>query len=210
LLGREVDIAVLHDAPDLDELRIEPLLTEDLGLVMWPGAALAQTSLPLRLRELTGVPLILPNPRHWIRRLLARAAFQRGVLLDAAFQADSVSMTREMVRNRLGGTILPSAAVRDELARGALVFRRLAQPTLATAVAIAVRREAAPVVHDAARVVGDVIRSLAAGGAWPGAQLARVPTLPTRPQPEHDVAPEAWRPPMGAQLHAAVEFVEGD
>jgi LysR family nitrogen assimilation transcriptional regulator len=210
LLAREVDILVLHDAADLDELRIEPLLTEELGLVMWPGAALAQTSLPLRLRELAGERLILPNPRHWLRRLLARAAFQRGVLLDPVFQVDSVSMTREMVRNRLGCTILPSAAVRDELARGALVFRPLAQPTLATGVGIAVRREAAPLVRDIAHVVGDVIRSLTASGTWPGAQLASAPALQTRVQPERDVAPEAWRLPLGEPLRAGVEFVEGD
>jgi LysR family transcriptional regulator, nitrogen assimilation regulatory protein len=50
LLGGQVDIAVLQDPPDLDELQIEPLLTEGLGLVMSPRAALAESSLPLRLR----------------------------------------------------------------------------------------------------------------------------------------------------------------
>ena len=87
--------------------------------------------LPLRLRELADVPLILPGPRHWIRRLLARAAFQRGIRLNAALQADSVAMTKDMVRNGLGCTILPGIAVRDEIARGALVFRPIEQPALA-------------------------------------------------------------------------------
>ncbi len=61
LLDGLVDIALLSDPPELDELRIEPLLTEHLGLVVTPGNALARTSQPLRLRDLTGVPLILPT-----------------------------------------------------------------------------------------------------------------------------------------------------
>ena len=103
------------------------------------------------------MPLILPNPRHWLRRLLARAAFQRGLRLDAVFQADSVALTKDMVRNGLGCTILPGVAVRDETARGALVCRPIAQPALLTTHATATRRDAAPVVRDIAQVVGEVI-----------------------------------------------------
>lgn len=210
LLGRQVDIALLPDPPELDELRIDPLLTEGLGLVTAPSAALAQSSLPLRLRDLAGVPLILPNPRHWIRRRLAKAGFQRGLRLDAAFQVDSVAMTREMVRNSLGCTILPAVAVRDEIARGALVFRPIAQPALSTTQAIAVRRMAPPIVRDIARVAGDVIRSLAASGTWPGAQLVGSPAPPTRLEPTPDVPPDIWRLPRLEPLRGSLEFVEGD
>ncbi|HEY3847431.1 MAG TPA: LysR family transcriptional regulator [Acetobacteraceae bacterium] len=202
LLGRQVDIAVLQDPPDLDDLRIEPLLTEGLGLVASPSDALAGSSLPVRLRDLGGVPLILPNPRHWLRHILARAGFQRGIRIDAAFQVDSISMTKEMVRNRLGCTILPAVAVRDETARGALVFRPIAQPAISATQAIAARHDAAPVVRDVAQVMGDVIRSLAASGTWPGAQL-----LEPRGQ---DVPPEAWQLPLPEPLLRSVEFVEGD
>jgi LysR family transcriptional regulator, nitrogen assimilation regulatory protein len=210
LLGCEVDIGVLHDPPDLDKLRIEPLLTEGLGLVMAPSAALARSSSPLRLRDLAGVPLILPNPRHWTRRLLARAGFQRGVRFDAVFQVDSVSMTKEMIRAGLGSSVMPGSAVRDELARGALVFRPLEQPTLSTTYSIGVRCMAAPVVRDVAQVAGEVIRSLAASGTWPGALLARPPAQPTRMPPEPDEPPETWRLPRLEPLRGSVEFVEGD
>jgi LysR family transcriptional regulator, nitrogen assimilation regulatory protein len=210
LLGCQVDIALLQDPPDLDELRTERLLTEGLGLVMSPRAALAGSALPLRLRDLAGVTLILPNPRHWIRRLLARAGFQRGLRLDAALQVDSVAMTREMVRNGLGCTILPAVAVRDEIARGALVFRPIEQPALTITHAIAVRRMAAPVVREVARTMGDVIRSLAASGTWPGAQLVRSPATPTREEPGQAAPPEVWRPARLEPSRGNLEFVEGD
>ena len=216
LLARQVDIALLQDPADLDELRIDLLLTEGLGLVVSPSAALAESTLPLRLRDLAGVTLILPNPRHWIRRLLARAGFQRGVRFDPAFQVDSVSMTKEMVRSGLGGSILPAVALREEIARGALVFRPIEQPALVTTQAVACRRTAAPVVRDIAQVIGEVVRSLATAGTWPRAVLVKPPAPPagreTEPslQPEPSVAPESWRLPRLEPLRRSLEFVEGD
>jgi len=202
LLRGLVDIAVLQDPPDLDGLRIEPLLTEGLGLVAVPDAGLAVSSLPLRLRDLGGAKLILPNPRHWLRRALTRTAFQRGVRLDAVLQVDSVAMTKEMVRNGLGYTILPAVAVREETARGSLVFRPIAQPAISATLAMAVRPAAARTVRDVAQVAGDVIRSLTASGAWPGAQLVR-PTAP-------DMAPATWHLPLLEAVPGSLELVEAD
>jgi LysR family transcriptional regulator, nitrogen assimilation regulatory protein len=202
LLGARIDLAVLHDPPELDELRIAPLLTEQLGLVVSPGAALAASALPLRLRELGGVPLILPNPRHWLRRILARTVFQRGVLLRTALQVDSVPMTKEMVRRGLGCTILPAAAVRDETARGSLVFRPIAQPAVTAGLAIACRCDAAPVVRDVAQMTGDLIRVLATNGAWPGATLVRPVAS--------EVPPGTWHSSPAESLLESAELVEGD
>ena len=210
LLCGQTDIAVLHDPADLDELQIDRLLTEGLGLVVSPRDALAESALPLRLRDLARVPLILPNARHWIRRLLAKAGFQRGVRFDPVFQTDSVSMSREMVGDGLGCTILPAAAVRDEVARGALVFRVLEQPAVSASCAVAFGRAAAPVVRDIAQVMGDAIRSLAASGSWPGARLVHPPAPPALVEPEHGMPPETWRLPRLEPLRSSFEFVEGD
>jgi LysR family nitrogen assimilation transcriptional regulator len=226
LLGGLVDIAVVQDPPDLDGLRIEPLLTEALGLVAAPGAALAGSSLPLRLRDLGGVKLILPNARHWLRRTLTRTAFQRGVRLDVAIQVDSVAMTKEMVRNGLGCTIMPAVAVREEIARGSLVFRPLAQPAVLATQAIAWRHAAPPLVRDIARMVGDVIRCLTASGAWPGARLVGRPAEAMTPAqdaplvqdssvaretpPAQDGPPAAWRLPLPDPMQRSLELAEGD
>jgi LysR family nitrogen assimilation transcriptional regulator len=210
LLGGLLDIAVLAEPAELDELRIDRLLTAPLGLVASPQDALAESSLPLRLRDLARLTLILPNPRHWIRRVLARAGFQRGVTLGAVSQVDSVSMTKEMVRNGLGCSILPYAAVREELVRGALAFRPLEHPTLAVGFAVASRRDAAPAVGEIAQTMGDVIRSLVANGAWPGAQPVRPPARPTCKEPALDVPPETWRLPRSEPSRGHLEFVEGD
>jgi LysR family nitrogen assimilation transcriptional regulator len=210
LLGGQADIAVLAEPADLDELLIDRLLTEGLGLVASPRDKLAKDALPLRLRDLARVRLILPAPRHWLRRLLARAGFQRGVRFDAVLQVDSVSMTKAMVRDGLGCTILPASAVRDELARGALVFRALEQPALAATYATACRRGSSPVVHDIAQAMGDLIRSLVASGTWPGALPCRPPAPLDSVEPEPGLPPEAWRLPQVEPIRGEVEFMEGD
>jgi LysR family transcriptional regulator, nitrogen assimilation regulatory protein len=140
LLNGRVDIALVQDPPELDELRFEPLLSENLGLVAAPRSRLADSDAPVRLRELADHKLILPRAQHWIARRLASAAFQRGVRIEPAFQVDSLALIKEMVRSLLGCTVLPCMAVRDELARGTLVFRPIEQPTLCATHAIGFRQ----------------------------------------------------------------------
>jgi LysR family nitrogen assimilation transcriptional regulator len=54
LLNRRVDVAILHDPPTLDELDIEPVITERLGLVSGVRTAILDGSDPVRVRQLAG------------------------------------------------------------------------------------------------------------------------------------------------------------
>ena len=201
------DIALLQDPPKRDDLEIARLVTEDLGIVVAPDHVLAQSALPLRLRELVATPLILPNPRHWIRRLLAKAEAQRGIRFAAAAQADSVPMVLALVRRGVGAAILPAAAVADNAACGALVFRALMQPALPVAHAIAVRHAAPPETHHLAGAMADAVRTVAASGAWPGARLVR-PAAQLAPPPR--LLPAVWRTAALARLAASPAGAEGD
>jgi len=171
VLDRRVDLAVLQDPPELNELDIEPVVTERLGLVSGVRAVGLEADGPVRVRQFAGLRLILPDQRHWIRRLVENAAFRRGVVLDRVQQADGVALTKEMVRNGLGCTVLPLSAVREEVARGALTFRAIEHDPLVTVHAIASRRGdfSSPFVTDVRRLLRDVMSGLAAGGDWAGA-----------------------------------------
>ena len=203
----EVDVALVQDPPKLDDLLTERLLTEDLGVVIAPDHMLAASAQPLRLRELMAAPLILPNPRHWIRRLLAKVEAQRGFHFNKSTNADGVPMILAMVRHGLGGTILPATAARDDIARGTLVFRALMQPALPVAHAVAVRRDAAPEVHALAAVAVEVIRAVAADGLWSGSRPVRAVASAALPEQARDVLPDL----LGmAALRSAPASVEGD
>jgi LysR family transcriptional regulator, nitrogen assimilation regulatory protein len=195
VLNGRVDIALVQDPPELDALRLEPLLSENLGLVAAPRSHVAHSDAPVRLRELAEHTLILPRAQHWIARRLASAAFRRGVRIEPAFQVDSLALVKEMVRSLLGCTVLPCMAVRDEIARGTLVFRPIEQPTLCATHAIAFRRTTtAPRLRGFVDVFRDVVMALAKDGTWKGARIARPETNDSIAISAADLA--GWRVPI--------------
>jgi LysR family transcriptional regulator, nitrogen assimilation regulatory protein len=205
LCAGQVDIALLADPPELDALLVEPVATERLGLIVSPRDALADSTEALRLRDLLAVQLILPGKRHWIRRRLSKAAFQRGLRLDAVTQVDSLPMTRALVRDGMGCTILPHAAVQEDTARGALVFRSLVQPELPVAYAIAAPGDADPMLREVAQAVSEAVRRLAGTARWPGAQPSREPVLGLG-----GLAASADLGRGPTQSQDSLEFAEGD
>lgn len=176
LLHRHVDLAVLQDPTPLADLTVVPMLSEDLGLVAPVHSHLAQERKPLNLRELAGETLILPGSQHWLRRRLDHAAQQCGVRLSPVLQVNSAALTRMMVRGGLGCSVLPSSAVHEEVALGALAFRPIGRPPLTCTSAIAFHRAASNTLVAAfAAMARDVVATLATNGAWPGAELVTRP-----------------------------------
>ena len=174
LLHHRVDITVIPDPPVLPGLEVVPILTETLGLVAPVHSPMAEDRGSLGLRDLVAEPLILPGRQHWIRRRVDSAAQQHGIRLDPVLQVNSVASTKSMVRNGLGCTILPLTAVQDEVARGALAFRPISHPSLASTCALAYRRPASsPVVAEFADIAREAMTALVGSGAWPGAQIVK-------------------------------------
>jgi LysR family nitrogen assimilation transcriptional regulator len=194
VLDRRVDVAVLQDPAALDELTIEPVVTERLGLVSGVRTIQLQGTDSVRVRQLGGLKLILPHPRHWIRRLVDSAAFRRGIVLDQVQQVDGVALVKEMVRDGSGHTVLPFVAVRDEVARGALSFLPIDHDPLLTTHAIAFRGGVAPApfVTEVGRVLREVMSHHARSGAWPGASVTGIPAkfAGSSTQPELEAAIE--------------------
>jgi LysR family transcriptional regulator, nitrogen assimilation regulatory protein len=177
VLDRRVDIALLQDPPALEDLTIEPVVTERLGLVSGVRTIRLEGIDSVRVRQLGELQLILPHPRHWIRRLVDSAAFRRGVVLHQVQQVDGVALTKEMVRDGAGHTVLPFVAVHDEVARGTLSFLPIDHDPLLTVHAIASRSSVAPApfVTEVSRLLRDVMSSQARSGVWTGASATGIP-----------------------------------
>src|SRR5580698_9662106 len=177
VLDRRVDIAVLQDPPALDELSVEPVVTERLGLVSGVRTLRLEGTDSVRVRQLGELKLILPHPRHWIRRLVDSAAFRRGVVLNQVQQVDGVALTKETVRDGSGHTVLPFVAVRDEVARGTLSFLPIDHDPLLTIHAIANHSGVvpAPFVTEVSRLLREVMSSQARSGVWTGASVTGIP-----------------------------------
>jgi len=192
LLADQVDIAIVPDPSELEELHIEPVLTERIGVVVAPQSALAAGVRPIRLRELDCLPLILPGKRHWLRRLLARVAYRRGARCDPTFEVDGLAVIKEIVRRGQGCAVLPASAVHEEAARGALVFRPIEQPVLAATYAVACAQQAPALTRCVARAMHGAIHALGVSNAWPGVRCVRPPGAAPASPPAAGQPEQAW------------------
>ena len=173
LLARRIDFAILQDLCSVDELGIEPILTEELGLVCASSSAAADDLSALRIRDLTGLALILPGERHCVRRRIEALCIQHNVQLRPIFQVDSLQLRKELVRRWNAATVLPCVAAHDEILRGGLTFRPIAEPRLTVLNATAFNRAAtSPAIALAISGLRASMTRLIGGAAWPRARMA--------------------------------------
>ena len=173
VIAGRADVAVLQDPPALEALAIDPVVTERLGLVAGVRSPMGGASTPVRPYELAGLTMVLPYPRHWIRRRVESAFFRRGIALDRVQEVESLAVTKAIVREGQACAILPFAAVREEAALGTLVFRPIEQMPLFAVHAIAWRKAADALPAAAfAGTLREVMYDLAARGEWAGVSLA--------------------------------------
>lgn len=167
----DLDAAMLYDLEPRAGLAIDPLLDESLYVVGLPGSGISSTRAK-KLSFLAGRPMILPSAPHGIRTLVEHACALAGVSLDVVAEADAMNLQKTFVLHGLGFTILPGAAILDDVARGVLAAAPLSPPLRRRVVcAWPLQRrvsKAARCVIDEMRVaVTDCVRQ----GRWTGAQL---------------------------------------
>jgi DNA-binding transcriptional LysR family regulator len=114
---------------------------------------------------------VLPTTPHGLRGLAEMWAQRRGKRLQVAMECDgSTFMTRRLVAAGHGCTLLPLAAVQEEVERGQLQAVRLAgdEALRTVAIATAMNRPAASGLWDSTQVLRQVVASLVRNGQWPG------------------------------------------
>jgi DNA-binding transcriptional LysR family regulator len=167
-----IDVAILYLPEHHGALQYDPLLSEEIHLVTPPDYPLHGDSMPVR--DLGDIPLILPSTHHGLRVLVESLAARYGFSANIALECDgSISITKRLVLERCGCTLLPSAAVVEEVAAGRLKSYRLVDPPIRREVAIVWPRNR--VTPDGMWAVTQIIRQRAAAlvhaGAWPDTVL---------------------------------------
>ena len=108
----QLDLAVLF-APDVaPDLSIEPLLEEEL-FVMLPkhSKLVSPRRTTLTLAEAAALPLILPTGSHGLRRRIAAELERRSLTAQVVAEIDSLSLLMDCVYDGMGATIKPMAAI---------------------------------------------------------------------------------------------------
>ena len=175
LLDRRIDVAVLYNPPPLDAFETTPILA-DRVVVIGPGGrrgARERGRDSFRIRDLAGLPLIMPSLPHNNRRVLEQAAQHHGVRLDIVLEVDSVVLTRRLVGRGLGYSVIAFSAVADEVARGEIRAYPIERPPLVSTLAVATLRDvqAAPHTRDLIAKIRTTVRDLVRAGEWQGGRL---------------------------------------
>jgi DNA-binding transcriptional LysR family regulator len=173
LADGDIDLALLYLPSHAGALKVDRLLREPLHLVAPPSFTHIGPDFPVR--HLAEVPLILPSTHHGLRLLAESLAQKAGIRLDIAMECDtSTNVTRHLVEQGEGCTLLPLAAVAEEVAQGRLRTARLVEPDVVRDVVIASARNRPPVPHlwDISQALRQEMAQIVNGGGWPDASLA--------------------------------------
>jgi len=108
----QLDLAVLFSPNAASEMDAEPLLEEDLFLILPASSTLvAPDRDEVNLHELTELPLILPSSDHGLRRRITLELERVSLAVDPVAEIDSLPLLMHCVAEGVGATIKPMAAV---------------------------------------------------------------------------------------------------
>lgn len=172
LVRGQVDLACVHDLLPRRGFVSIPLVEEEVLLVGPPGALPGGERSFVVTDDLAGLPLIMPSRPNASRRLLDEWTARGGVPLDIRVEVDDHAITRALVRQGIGFTLLTRGAVQAEIERGeigAWSLRPAASWSLAMIAPGGSERPA--FLSHFMDTVREVTRKLVAEGSWPGRSL---------------------------------------
>lgn len=178
----QLDLAVLFSQTAASDLSVEPLLEEQLFVILPADSKLvAKDRLSITLQEVAALPLILPSPGHGLRRRIALEFERCNLPLDAVAEIDSLPLLMSCVGRGIGATIKPMAAIHalgDTPERWRCLRISGADMTRTNYLYALPPQKLSPcaaVVRDELRLV---VRRLVDSGEWQGVELT--PAMPAR------------------------------
>ena len=123
LLTGELDCAILYFEPQRSALVTRPLLTEELVAIAAPGVFSDQAT--CTIAEFAARSPIMPASANRLRSLLADAARDADVVIDAALDVDSVPALLALVAAGAGVSILPYSTVLAAVEEGRISCARM-------------------------------------------------------------------------------------
>ncbi len=167
-----VDLGLLYNPEAQPALEITPVIEEALCVVS-PGRPGASPLAPatgrsvLPLRDLPGLPLIVPERGHAIRKLLETQVVLAGLKLQVAWEVSSIAAIIDLVCAGYGHAVLHASAVAASGRADQLQVRPVVEPRLISVLCLAVsaHKRPSPLMRQATRLLTDLVRSLPQGAA---------------------------------------------
>jgi LysR family nitrogen assimilation transcriptional regulator len=171
-----LDLAILFNVTDAQGLELSPLIVDEIYLIS-PAEA-ARHGDEVRFVEIDQLDLFMSSQPHGLRRQVDDTSFLVwGRAARVKAEVDALSTIKRMVEAGLGHTLLPLAAVREELAAGTLSARRIVDPVIERHASLvsSSRRPQTRVQRAMLKIVRDVCGQIIADGVWPGLPKPLVP-----------------------------------
>jgi len=179
-----VDIGLLYNPEAQPALELTPVLEEalclvsaaagqgshDAGVNRQSGAqapGLGSNSSVWPLPALPGLPLIMPERGHAIRRLLETQAVLNGLKLEIAWEVSSIAAIIDLVCAGYGHAVLHASAVVASGRADQLRVRPLVSPSLNSVLCLAVssHKRPSPLMRQATRLLVELVKALPQGTA---------------------------------------------
>ena len=172
LQGGEVDVAVVYAGAVATGVRTVPLLVETMCFIAPADSGLSPHQ-AMPFAEVARRRLVLPSPQHGLRQLVEAEARRHGLTLDIAVEADDLELLKELVRKRLCCTVLPLAAVHEEVAAGLLTAAPIIDPHLSRKLVVAepLGRQPSNAVRRFAAMLREEVGQMVRTGVWDGQLL---------------------------------------
>ncbi|MFL9913117.1 LysR family transcriptional regulator [Paraburkholderia sp. RL17-337-BIB-A] len=168
----EIDAAIVYLPESHASLGVDVILRERLSFVAPLEFGPLGEGFPVE--RLGDVPMVLPSHPHGLRVLSESLVARFAKTLDISMECDaSVYITKQLVAENCGCTVLPLAAVQEELRSGLLQATPLVGPDVVRDVAIISGRNRPPIPSQwqVLRTVRQQMTQLVESGAWPDTAL---------------------------------------
>ena len=177
LVSGRLDLALLFGDHSDTVLAKQALLDDRLAFVSRAEAEGAAAPRRMPLTGLSRWPLVLPGRDHGLRRIIDDACALEGIALNVVAEIESLPSVKRAVEAGLGSTILPQAAVADEVAAGRLRAATIDSPSMSRRVvcATAVTRPGTAAAAAVMHLVSEVLRQMVEDGSWPARWIGGKP-----------------------------------
>ncbi|EBL9394466.1 tricarballylate utilization LysR family transcriptional regulator TcuR [Salmonella enterica] len=169
---RQIDLAIVFQKDKILRWSARPILEEQLFLIGSHALLAALPDNPITPEQLAGIPLIMPSQGHGLRGRLDAVCQEHALNVEIVAEIDGLALLMRAVRDGLGATLQPSAAI-SHLDNDALRVIGVHNPVLSRPnFLVSLSDDELTPAGLAARVVlTKVMRQLVDAGEWPGATL---------------------------------------
>ncbi|MDR3710897.1 MAG: LysR family transcriptional regulator [Capsulimonadaceae bacterium] len=166
VIENDVDLGIVMESPIDDALTVVALAEYANVVVVAPGNPLAALSgvRAIAVEEIAGAELVLMQPGTTMRTMADRIL--AGVNVGVSMELDNVEAIKKMVEARLGISILPLVAVRDEVRAGTLIALEIADVAVATQCIAAIHRRDKYLTASIRDLVALLQAELGGGDGW--------------------------------------------